>query len=126
MNSNKEKLNDVVDTIWMAGHQSQISPKLFENNKNRNIIFNEEQNFGVIWPRTNVHKRQKDKLQIPGKFPVVYYNFVCCSWFDFFVSVSRGPPIIGYMPFEVLGTSGYDYYHPRDLTEIAKSHEQCK
>ncbi|ETE62776.1 Circadian locomoter output cycles protein kaput, partial [Ophiophagus hannah] len=23
----------------------------------------------------------------------------------------RAPPIIGYLPFEVLGTSGYDYYH---------------
>ncbi|ESP02734.1 hypothetical protein LOTGIDRAFT_68740, partial [Lottia gigantea] len=22
----------------------------------------------------------------------------------------RAPPIIGYLPFEVLGTSGYDYY----------------
>lgn len=27
----------------------------------------------------------------------------------------RAPPIIGYMPFEVLGTSGYDYYHFDDL-----------
>uniref|UniRef100_A0A182YTM5 Circadian locomoter output cycles protein kaput n=1 Tax=Biomphalaria glabrata TaxID=6526 RepID=A0A182YTM5_BIOGL len=27
----------------------------------------------------------------------------------------RAPPIIGYLPFEVLGTSGYDYYHPDDL-----------
>ena len=27
----------------------------------------------------------------------------------------RAPPIIGYLPFEVLGTSGYEYYHPDDL-----------
>ncbi|TGZ32589.1 Circadian locomoter output cycles protein kaput [Temnothorax longispinosus] len=27
----------------------------------------------------------------------------------------RAPPIIGYLPFEVLGTSGYDYYHVDDL-----------
>ena len=37
----------------------------------------------------------------------------------------RGPPIIGYLPFEVLGTSGYDYYHPDDLENIGQSHEQC-
>ncbi|XP_061188933.1 circadian locomoter output cycles protein kaput-like [Saccostrea echinata] len=36
----------------------------------------------------------------------------------------RASPIIGYLPFEVLGTSGYDYYHPDDLEQIAKSHEQ--
>ena len=38
----------------------------------------------------------------------------------------RAPPIIGYLPFEVLGTSGYDYYHPDDLENMSKSHEQCK
>ncbi|KAM4044567.1 neuronal PAS domain-containing protein 2 isoform 3-T3 [Anomaloglossus baeobatrachus] len=35
----------------------------------------------------------------------------------------RAPPIIGYLPFEVLGTSGYDYYHVDDLDVLAKCHE---
>ncbi|XP_010220820.1 PREDICTED: PAS domain-containing protein 1 [Tinamus guttatus] len=35
----------------------------------------------------------------------------------------RAPPIIGYLPFEVLGTSGYDYYHADDLELLAKCHE---
>uniref|UniRef100_A0A8C7ZKG0 Circadian locomoter output cycles protein kaput n=1 Tax=Oryzias sinensis TaxID=183150 RepID=A0A8C7ZKG0_9TELE len=35
----------------------------------------------------------------------------------------RAPPIIGYLPFEVLGTSGYDYYHVDDLEMLAKCHE---
>ncbi|XP_042904099.1 neuronal PAS domain-containing protein 2 isoform X2 [Parasteatoda tepidariorum] len=35
----------------------------------------------------------------------------------------RAPPIIGYLPFEVLGTSGYDYYHVEDLDKISTSHE---
>uniref|UniRef100_A0A6Q2XP07 Circadian locomoter output cycles protein kaput n=1 Tax=Esox lucius TaxID=8010 RepID=A0A6Q2XP07_ESOLU len=35
----------------------------------------------------------------------------------------RAPPIIGYLPFEVLGTSGYDYYHVEDLETLAKCHE---
>ncbi|KAK5930833.1 hypothetical protein CgunFtcFv8_027040 [Champsocephalus gunnari] len=35
----------------------------------------------------------------------------------------RAPPIIGYLPFEVLGTSGYDYYHVNDLETLAKCHE---
>lgn len=37
--------------------------------------------------------------------------------------MSRAPPIIGYLPFEVLGTSGYDYYHVDDLDTLAKCHE---
>ncbi|XP_071086913.1 circadian locomoter output cycles protein kaput-like isoform X3 [Haliotis cracherodii] len=36
----------------------------------------------------------------------------------------RAPPVIGYLPFELLGTSGYDYYHPDDLDNIARCHEQ--
>lgn len=40
--------------------------------------------------------------------------------------IPRAPPIIGYLPFEVLGTSGYDYYHVDDLETLAKCHEHCK
>lgn len=36
----------------------------------------------------------------------------------------RAPPIIGYLPFEVLGTSGYDYYHPEDIERVSRCHEQ--
>ncbi|MXQ90143.1 hypothetical protein E5288_WYG017360 [Bos mutus] len=35
----------------------------------------------------------------------------------------RAPPIIGYLPFEVLGTSGYDYYHVDDLELLARCHQ---
>lgn len=35
----------------------------------------------------------------------------------------RAPPIIGYLPFELLGTSGYDYYHVDDLDQVAQCHE---
>ncbi|XP_052119694.1 circadian locomoter output cycles protein kaput-like isoform X2 [Frankliniella occidentalis] len=38
----------------------------------------------------------------------------------------RAPPIIGYLPFEVLGTSGYDYYHIDDLDKVVTCHEACK
>lgn len=38
----------------------------------------------------------------------------------------RAPPIIGYLPFEVLGTSGYDYYHFDDLEKVILCHEACK
>lgn len=37
----------------------------------------------------------------------------------------RAPPIIGYLPFEVLGTSGYDYYHVDDLDKVVTCHESC-
>lgn len=36
----------------------------------------------------------------------------------------RASSLIGYMPFEVLGTSGYDYYHWDDLDNIVAGHEQ--
>ncbi len=35
----------------------------------------------------------------------------------------RAPKIIGYLPFELLGTSGYDYYHFDDLDRITQCHE---
>lgn len=35
----------------------------------------------------------------------------------------RAAPIIGYLPFEVLGTSGYDYYHFDDLQRVSSCHE---
>lgn len=38
----------------------------------------------------------------------------------------RAPPIIGYKPFEVLGTCGYDYYHFDDLDRIVSCHEERK
>lgn len=38
----------------------------------------------------------------------------------------RAPPIIGYLPFEVLGTSGYDYYHFDDLEKVVTCHEARK
>lgn len=38
----------------------------------------------------------------------------------------RAPPIIGYLPFEVLGTSGYDYYHFDDLDRVVMCHDARK
>ncbi|XP_048506862.1 circadian locomoter output cycles protein kaput isoform X2 [Athalia rosae] len=35
----------------------------------------------------------------------------------------RATPIIGYTPIEVLGTSGYDYYHVDDLGKVVTCHE---
>lgn len=36
----------------------------------------------------------------------------------------RASTIIGYLPFEVLGTSGYDYYHWDDLDLVVAGHQQ--
>lgn len=46
--------------------------------------------------------------------------------FTHIVPNCRAPPIIGYLPFEVLGTSGYDYYHIDDLELLARCHEHRK
>ncbi|RMC06651.1 hypothetical protein DUI87_16089 [Hirundo rustica rustica] len=71
----------------------------------------------------------------PKEFPTYEYikfvgNFrsysnellVLCLW-THVVPDRRAPPIIGYLPFEVLGTSGYDYYHIDDLELLARCHE---
>ncbi|KAI1290307.1 Circadian locomoter output cycles protein kaput [Halotydeus destructor] len=36
----------------------------------------------------------------------------------------RASALIGYMPFEVLGTSGFDYYHWDDLERVIQGHDQ--
>ena len=33
---------------------------------------------------------------------------------------------LGYLPFELLGTSGYDYYHFDDLDQVAACHEALR
>lgn len=35
----------------------------------------------------------------------------------------KAPPIIGYLPFELLGTSGYDYYHIDDMDRVIGCHD---
>ncbi len=32
----------------------------------------------------------------------------------------------GYLPFELLGTSGYDHYHIDDLDQVAACHESLR
>ncbi|XP_070554699.1 circadian locomoter output cycles protein kaput-like [Ptychodera flava] len=66
--------------------------------------------------------------QLGTEFAVVSYfgnEFISRHSLDwkFLFLDHRGPPIIGYLPFEVLGTSGYDYYHQDDLEKLAKCHE---
>lgn len=62
-------------------------------------------------------------------YPCQYAEMLFVSWlyeFTYLVPKCRAPPIIGYLPFEVLGTSGYDYYHIDDLELLARCHEHCK
>ena len=33
---------------------------------------------------------------------------------------------LGYLSFELLGTSGYDYYHVDDLDQVAACHESLR
>lgn len=58
----------------------------------------------------------------------IYNDFVlsCQKKMTVIFLFIRAPPIIGYLPFEVLGTSGYDYYHVDDLDNLAKCHEHCE
>ena len=54
------------------------------------------------------------------------HSFACSSLTHSLTHCCRGPSVIGYLPFEVLGTSGYDYVHEDDLQRLAGCHEQCK
>ncbi len=65
------------------------------------------------------------------EIPLVVHSTGCKSEFTSRYSLEwkflfldhRAPHIIGYLPFELLGTSGYDYYHFDDLERIAHCHE---
>jgi len=58
---------------------------------------------------------------------ILYYSFCSLSFIGALCDLfHRAPPIIGYLPFEVLGTSGYDYYHVDDLEKVVTCHEACK
>uniref|UniRef100_A0A1I8QCM7 Circadian locomoter output cycles protein kaput n=1 Tax=Stomoxys calcitrans TaxID=35570 RepID=A0A1I8QCM7_STOCA len=72
------------------------------------------------------------RLQMPQMIREITVTDPTCSEFTskhsmewkFLFLDQRAPPIIGYMPFEVLGTSGYDYYHFDDLDDIVSCHEK--
>lgn len=74
------------------------------------------------------------RLQMPQMIREITVTDPTCSEFTskhsmewkFLFLDQRAPPIIGYMPFEVLGTSGYDYYHFDDIDDIVSCHEKCK
>lgn len=58
---------------------------------------------------------------------ILYCSFCSLSFIGTLCDLFyRAPPIIGYLPFEVLGTSGYDYYHVDDLEKVVTCHEACK
>lgn len=76
-------------------------------------------------------------LILPGRMKHIKHSgagssFLYCSFCSLsFIGAlcnlfNRAPPIIGYLPFEVLGTSGYDYYHVDDLEKVVTCHEACK
>lgn len=64
----------------------------------------------------SIHISQRCRLFLARHSYLHHHLFLCF----------RASPIIGYLPFEVLGTSGYDYYHVDDLELIAQCHKQCK
>lgn len=72
-----------------------------------------------------VFRPQVKDFEDSFRISVSRVEFVFLTWFTLFFCL-RASPIIGYLPFEVLGTSGYDYYHVDDLEVIAQCHKQCK
>ncbi|VDP35907.1 unnamed protein product [Soboliphyme baturini] len=65
--------------------------------------------------RDSVPEQVKGNIQFYNKFDAEW-KFTCLD--------SSATDIIGYIPFEILGISGYDFYHPDDLRQIADDQEK--
>ncbi|MPC72897.1 Circadian locomoter output cycles protein kaput [Portunus trituberculatus] len=77
-------------------------------------------------PRTRLDRPQLEReMTIIEPSKTEFTSRHSLEWKFLFLD-HRAPTIIGYMPFEVLGTSGYDYYHVEDLEKVAACHEQCE
>lgn len=75
----------------------------------------------------SVFRSQVKYLYYPDSYQSILRKSISCMFIALCACVCfRASPIIGYLPFEVLGTSGYDYYHVDDLELIAQCHKQCK
>lgn len=75
----------------------------------------------------SVFRSQVKYLYYPDSYQSILTKSISCMFIALCACVCfRASPIIGYLPFEVLGTSGYDYYHVDDLELIAQCHKQCK
>lgn len=108
----------------VAGQNTQATlPRILQRNSNSSL----ELDHKLIFVGTG-------RLQMPQMIREITVTDPTCSEFTskhsmewkFLFLDQRAPPIIGYMPFEVLGTSGYDYYHFDDLDDIVTCHEKCK
>jgi hypothetical protein len=53
-------------------------------------------------------------------------RFLVLNLVYLFFLFSRATQSIGYTSMEVLGTSGYDFYHADDLESIIECHKICK
>ncbi|XP_028967269.1 circadian locomoter output cycles protein kaput-like [Galendromus occidentalis] len=61
------------------------------------------------------------ELMIPDGTTLEFMSRYSLEW-KFLLLDNRAADIIGYLPFEIIGTSGYDYYHIDDLPKIVQGH----
>ena len=107
-----------------SGTSSHVSKHIPNMNSASAMIMNntcEDQNVFVCTARLMSPQLLRDMPVVhdaKGEF-VSRYSL---EW-KFLYLDNRAPPIIGYLSFEVLGTSGYDYYHPDDLDKLVQCHE---
>ena len=93
------------------------------NDFNRNLMYGESEKkcfVGIARLQTPKFLRELS-FQVSNQNEFISRNSL--EW-KFLYLDHRASPIIGYLPFEILGTSGYDYYHWNDLDDIVVGHEQ--
>ncbi|XP_022697470.1 circadian locomoter output cycles protein kaput-like [Varroa jacobsoni] len=61
------------------------------------------------------------ELMVPDDTTLEFISHHNMEWKFVFLD-TRAANIIGYLPFELIGTSGYNYYHVDDLSRIVQGH----
>ncbi|KAL5282505.1 CLOCK family protein [Megaselia abdita] len=114
--SNSERLSyELVRFVGYFRYDVELDHILRKGNESKNVAF-----IGI----GRIQKPQLIKqMSIVNSSQNEFLSKHSLEW-KFLYLDHRAPPIIGYLPFEVLGTSGYDYYHYDDLEKVVSSHEE--
>lgn len=104
------------NVFFQIGHDIDLEHNIKKENDQKNVVF-----VGIGRIQTPQLIKQ---MSIVNESQNEFLSKHSLEW-KFLYLDHRAPPIIGYLPFEVLGTSGYDYYHYDDLGKVLLSHEEC-
>lgn len=126
--------DEIFELVKFKGHFCQLSrdpprPGSVTDDENASVKGSNLDHCAVETPATFfVATARLQTAQLIRELPIVstakqeFTSRYSLEWKFLFLD-HRAPPIIGFLPFELLGTSGYDYYHPDDLERVTRCHE---